>query len=85
MAVLVHRRTKLLACAGPGCWSDELDAFLHQCLWPLLGAEKDYAEHNRIFVTLIVDVAIENEQRRIAQNCDVVMPLVSRFDASWAN
>jgi|SRR6185295_5854560 hypothetical protein len=85
LAVLVHRRAKLLTSAGQERWSDELDAFLRQSLWPLLGADKDYADRNRIFVTLVVDVAIEQEQKRQAQAGAAVIPLVSRFDASWAN
>lgn len=85
MPVLVHRRTKLLETSGKERWSDELDVFLRQSLWPLLGADKDYAERNRTFVTLIVDVAIEHEQRRAKQSCPSIIPLVSRFDASWAN
>jgi hypothetical protein len=85
LPVLVHQRAKLLASAGPERWSDELDVFLRQSLWPLLGADKDYADRNRIFVTLVVDVAIEQEQKRQAQTGAPLIPLVSRFDASWAN
>ncbi len=85
MPVLVHQRTKLLESAGPERWSDELDSFMRQSLWPLLGADRDYADRNRTFVTLIVDVAIEREQRLIARDCAVNIPLVSRFDTSWAS
>lgn len=85
IAVLVHQREKLLAGQGQERWSDELESFMHQRVWPLLTADKDYAERNWTFATLIVDVAIEREQRRVPQNCSVRIPLVSRFDASWAN
>ena len=85
MAVLVHRRKKLIENSGHERWSDELDDFLRHCLWPLLGADLDYAERNRTFVTLIVDIAIERAQARVEQEYAVVIPLVSRFDATWAN
>jgi hypothetical protein len=85
MAVLIHRRRKLLEGSGRERWSDELDHFMRQSLWPSLGAELDYAERNRTFVTLLVDVMIEREQRRTTNANPVVVPLASRFDASWAN
>jgi len=85
MAVLIHRRQKLLVGAGRERWSDELDHFMRQSLWPSLGAELDYAERNRTFVTLLVDVMIEREQRRATNETPIALPLVSRFDASWAN
>ena len=85
MPVLTHRRAKLLETCGQERWSDELDAFMRQSLWPFLGADLDYAESNRAFVTLILDVAIEREQRRNSQDCEVAVPLVSRFDTSWAS
>jgi hypothetical protein len=85
MAALIDRRQKLLEGAGRERWSDELDHFMRRSLWPSLGAELDYAERNRTFVTLLVDVMIEREQRRTKNANPAVVPLVSRFDASWAN
>jgi hypothetical protein len=85
MPVLTHRRAKLLETGGPERWSDELAAFMRQSLWPFLGADLDYAERNQAFVTLILDVAIEREQRRNSLQCEVEIPLVSRFDTSWAS
>jgi hypothetical protein len=84
MPVLVHRRAKLLAGAGRERWSDELDAFMRHSLWPLLGDDRDYAERNRTFVTLMLDVAIAEEQRRIDAPHAEMIPQVSRFGASWA-
>ncbi|HEX4302237.1 MAG TPA: hypothetical protein VHZ78_05560 [Rhizomicrobium sp.] len=84
MAVLVHRRTKLLDGSDGARWSDELDTFMRQNLWPLLGDERDYADRNRTFVTLMLDVAIAEEQRRASVAHTAVMPMVSRFDAAWA-
>ncbi len=85
MPVLTHRRAKLLETCGPERWSDELDTFMRQSLWPFLGADLDYAERNQAFVTLILDVAIEREQRRNSLECEVAIPLVSPFDTSWAS
>jgi hypothetical protein len=85
MPVLVHRRQKLLECAGAERWSDELDAFMRQSLWPLLGDDLQFAERNRTFVTLILDVAIEREQSRMSGGRVDLFPLVSRFDTSWAS
>ena len=85
MPVLVHRRAKLLENSGPERWSEELDAFMRQSLWPLLGADRDYADRNRTFVTLILDVAIEREQVVVTRNSPADVPLVSRFDTSWAS
>jgi hypothetical protein len=85
MAMLIHRRQKLLEGAVQERWSDELDLFMRRSLWPLLGTDLDYAERNRTFVTLLVDVMIEREQRRTSSSNPMVIPLVSPFDASWAN
>ena len=85
MPILMHRRAKLLERAEKACWCDELDSFMRTRLWPLLGANLDYAERNRTFVTLLIDVMIEREQRRTTQTSAAAVPLVSRFDASWAS
>lgn len=85
MPVLVHRRMKLLEGSGQERWCDELDSFMRDSLWPLLGADRDFAERNRTFVTLIVDVAIERQQCVMAGERPLNVPLVSRFDTSWAS
>lgn len=85
LPVLMHRRAKLLEGAGNDLWCDELDNFIRTNLWPLLGADLDYAQRNRTFVTLLIDVTIEREQRRTALESSAAMPLVSNFDASWAS
>jgi hypothetical protein len=85
MAVLVHRRAKLLDGSDGTRWSDELDNFMRQSLWPLLGDDRDYAERNRTFVTLMLDVAIAEEQRRAHATQSEALPFVRSFDASWAS
>lgn len=84
MPVLAHRRAQLLESCGPERWSDELDAFMRQSLWPFLGADLDYAQRNRAFVTLILDVTIEREQWCASQDRGAEIPLVSGFNTSCA-
>jgi hypothetical protein len=84
MAVLVHRRTKLLDGSDGSRWSEELDTFMRNSLWPLLGDDRDYADRNRNFVTLMLDVAIAEEQRRAHAARTSELPFVRSFDASWA-
>ena len=84
MPVLAHRRAKLLDGSDGTRWSDELDAFMTRNLWPLLGDERDFAQRNRTFVTLMLDVAIAEEQRRLQAAITEGLPFVRAFDASWA-
>jgi hypothetical protein len=85
MAVLVHRRAKLLDGSDGSRWSAELDTFLRNSLMPLLGDERDYAERNRAFVSLMLDVAIAEEQRRSYESRVAELPFARGFDASWAS
>jgi hypothetical protein len=75
MPALIHRRQELLEAVGREHWSDELDLFMRRSLWPALGAELDYAERNWTFVTLLVDVMIEREQRRTTDANPILVPL----------
>ena len=84
MPVLAHRRAKLLDGSDGVRWAKELDGFMTRNLWPLLGDERDFAERNRTFVTLMLDVAIAEEQRRRQAEGASALPFVSGFDASWA-
>ena len=85
LAGLVRRRQQLLEGSGRERWSDELDTFMRRTLWPALGAERDYADRNRTFVTLLVDVMVEREQRRTASAEPILVPLVARLDAGLAS
>jgi hypothetical protein len=85
MAVLVHRRAKLLDGSDGKRWGEELDTFMRRSLWPLLGDERDYAERNRTFVALMLDIAISEAQGRAAAARAAVIPQVSRFGSSWAS
>jgi hypothetical protein len=85
LAALAHRRAKLLDGSDGSRWGEELDAFMRKGLWPLLGDERGFAERNRIFVTLMLDVAIAEEQRGQHALCAQALPFVRSFDASWAD
>jgi hypothetical protein len=85
MPVLVHRRIKLLDGSDGASWWEELDRFMDTSLWPLLGDDRDYADRNRTFVTLMLDIAISEEQgRRAAQGPDQ-LPSVARFGSAWVS
>ena len=84
MPVLVYRRSRLLDGSDGSSWASELDEFMHTSLWPLLGDEREYADRNRTFVTLMLDVAVAEEQRRQQTLCAQSLPFVRAFDASWA-
>ncbi len=85
IASLAHRRAKLLDGSDGMRWSNELDAFMDRGLMPILGDERDFAERNRTFVTLMLDVAIAEEQRRQAETTSQNLPFVRSFDAGWAS
>jgi|SRR5579871_5731269 len=84
LSALTHRRAALLESRGHERWSDELDSFMHRSLLPSLGADRDYAERNRTFATLILDVEIEREQRRGSRPSDIANTLTSGSETSWA-
>src|ERR1700761_8425342 len=85
IAVLAHRRAKLLDGSDGQRWADELEGFMRTGLWPLLGDERDFADRNRAFVGLMLDVQIAEEQRRQQVSARDTLPQVSAFGASWAS
>jgi hypothetical protein len=85
LAELAHQRAHLLDGAGEARWSNELDRFMEQRLWPQLGEGRAYAERNRTFVTLLLDVTIAAEQRRTPAASRPALPIVAAFGTNWAN
>jgi hypothetical protein len=82
LPALAHQRARLLD--GKGDWSSELDRFMEERLWPRLGDDRSYAERNRTFLTLLLDVTIAAEQRRAPNPSNAgTLPLVA-LDAHWA-
>lgn len=84
LPVLVYRRSRLLDGSDGTSWATELDEFMRTSLWPLLGDEQEYADRNRTFVTLMLDIAIAEEQRRTAARRADTLPSVARFGSAWA-
>jgi hypothetical protein len=84
MPVLVYRRSRLLDGSDGSSWAHELDEFMRTSLWPLLGDEREYADRNRTFVTLMLDIAIAEEQRRAAARGADGLPSVARYGSAWA-
>lgn len=85
MPVLVYRRSRLLDGSDGSSWASELDEFMRTSLWPLLGDEREYADRNRTFVTLMLDIAIAEEQRRTAARGTDGLPTVARYGSAWAS
>jgi hypothetical protein len=85
MAVLVHRRIKLMDGSDGSSWWEELDRFMDVSLWPLLGDDRDYADRNRTFVMLMLDIAVSEEQCRRAKPRPDMLPQVARFGSAWAS
>jgi hypothetical protein len=83
MSVLIRRRAKLLADGEHRRWSDTLDCYMRESLWPLLDRDREFAERNRTFVTLMIDVSIERAQRRELSSADV--PYVPQRNAGLVN
>jgi len=83
LAVLVRRRAKLLEDGEHRRWSDTLDCYMRESLLPLLNGHRDYAEHNRTFVALMIDVSIERAQYRAANSPDIAF--APQFNAGFAN
>ena len=83
MTVLVRRRAKLLEDGEHRRWSDTLDCYMRESLWPLLENDREFAERNRTFVTLMIDVSIERAQRRAAS--PAVAPYVPHLNAGLVN
>lgn len=83
LAVLVRRRAKLLEDGEHRRWSDTLDCYMRESLLPQLNGHRDYAERNRTFVALMIDVSIERAQYRTANSPDI--SFASRLNAGFAN
>jgi len=83
LAVLVRRRAKLLEDGEHRRWSDTLDCYMRESLLPVLNGHRDYAERNRTFVALMIDVSIERAQYRAANSSDI--SFAPQLNAGFAN
>ena len=90
LAILVHKRTKLLAPgdnleARNARWAEELDAFINRTFfWPQPAATEAHGRVDRRHIARFVDDIVAEEQAR-DMAAGQSLPTTSRFDSSWAN
>ncbi|HEY2071523.1 MAG TPA: hypothetical protein VGG48_18330 [Rhizomicrobium sp.] len=81
MAVLAHKRTRLAL--QDEKWVGELTEFVSRTLWPHLKDSEHLTGRSAHCVAELLDEIVAVEQRAVAA-ASTVVPLTSRFDASWA-
>jgi hypothetical protein len=90
LAILVHKRTKLLApgddlTARNARWAQELDAFIARTFfWPQPATTEAHGGVDRRHLARFVDGIVAEEQARDLAGGQA-LPTTSRFDSSWAN
>jgi hypothetical protein len=83
MAVLVHKRAKLVQALQDERWAHELTEFVSRIVWPHVHQSENLAGRDRNCVAELLDEIVAAEQRAVARI--VPVPHVSRFDAGWAS
>ncbi|HXL99978.1 MAG TPA: hypothetical protein VN932_08610 [Rhizomicrobium sp.] len=83
LAVLVHKRAKLVAALQDERWAGELVEFVNRILWPHLATSEALGGRNQNCVAELLDEIVAAEQRAVAAVTRTV-PLTSRFDSGWA-
>ena len=81
LAVLAHKRTKLVQALQDERWASELGDFVNRVLWPYLATSEALAGRSQNCVAELLDEIVAAEQRVVAADA---IPLTSRFDTSWA-
>ena len=85
--VLAHKRSKMYVPGDEAAmerWALEVYCFMDRNMLPLMGADRDYAERNRIFVASLVDREIAREQAKSRQvSNEDYLPRVTRYESSW--
>jgi hypothetical protein len=82
MAVLVHKRAKLVQALQDERWASDLVDFVGRIVWPHLNASEHLGGRDQNCVAELLDEIVAVEQRAVARV--VPVPLTSRFDTSWA-
>ncbi|HEX3675178.1 MAG TPA: hypothetical protein VHU87_12970 [Rhizomicrobium sp.] len=82
MAVLVHKRAKLVQALQDERWASELADFVGRIVWPHLHESEHLAGRSQNCVAELLDEIVAAEQRAVARI--VPVPQTSRFDTSWA-
>jgi hypothetical protein len=81
LAVLVHKRAKLVQALQDERWANELGDFVGRILWPHIASSDKLGGRDQNCVAELLDEIVAAEQRVAAQI--VPVPLTSRFDAGW--
>ena len=85
LAILIHKRAKILSSAAPERWTRELDDFVRRTFfWPEPAATDLYGRLDRREIGQIVDRFVAGEQQREAAR-PAELPQTSRFGSSWAD
>ncbi len=84
LAILVHKRAKLLARGAGERWAKELDDFVRRTFfWPEPAATESFGRLDRRRLAAIVDGIVAQAQTREAARA--TLPATSRFDSAWAD
>ncbi len=87
LAVLAHKRARMYIEGDEGAmerWSLDLRCFMERSVFPIMGAERDYAERNRGVVSELLDRIVAREQNKPPERTKVqLLPSVTPFDSSW--
>lgn len=83
LAVLVHKRAKLVQALQDERWASELSDFVGRILWPHLSSSETLIGRSQNCVAELLDEIVAAEQHAVAAQAEAV-PLTSRFDTSWA-
>ena len=83
LAVLVHKRAKLVQALQDERWASELGDFVGRILWPHLSSSETLVGRSQNCVAELLDEIVAAEQHAVAAQAEAV-PLTSRFDTSWA-
>ncbi|HTQ15002.1 MAG TPA: hypothetical protein VMH86_14090 [Rhizomicrobium sp.] len=82
MAVLVHKRTRMVQALQDERWAGELADFIGRIVWPHLSASGNLGGRDRHCLAELLDEIVAAEQRAAAGAPSI--PLTSRFETSWA-
>ena len=82
MAVLVHKRAKLVQALQDERWASELVDFIGRIVWPHLSDSEHLGGRNQNCIAELLDEIVAAEQRAVARLAPI--PQTSRFDTSWA-
>jgi hypothetical protein len=83
LAVLVHKRAKLVQALRDERWAGELSDFVGRILWPHLSSSETLVGRSQNCVAELLDEIVAAEQNAVAAQAEAI-PLTSRFDTNWA-